>query len=105
MDGFLEWLSQYGLWGLVIAVAFVAVGYIVNKIASGDWVPARTVEREQQNQKDLAAAIERMADSLDKNTDALLGVQAGERNLEEGQRAQLRLLEEIQHRGRKTTTS
>lgn len=103
MDAVIGWLAQYGLWGLVMAVAFVAAAYIVNKIASGDWVPARTVEREQQNQKDLAAAVERMADSLDRNTDAILGVQAGERNLEEGQRAQIHLLEEIQRRGQKGT--
>jgi hypothetical protein len=58
LDAVIDWLLHYGPWGLVMLMLF----YDRWRFSTGEVVPARTVEREQQGQKELAAAVERLAD-------------------------------------------
>lgn len=59
LEEIFAWLIHYGPWGLVVAMMF----YDRWRFSSGEVVPARTVEREQQGQRDLAAVIERLVES------------------------------------------
>jgi hypothetical protein len=85
MEAIFQWLLSYGPWGLIIAMLF----YDRYRFSTGQTVSARSVDWVMQGHRDLASAVERMADSLDKNTDALIGAQTALRNLEEGQRHML----------------
>lgn len=92
MEAVARWLLDHGAWGLVILMLF----YDRWRFNHGDVVSSRSVDWMMQGQRDLATAVERIAESQDKNTDAVMGVQASVRDLEEGMRTQLHALESIQ---------
>lgn len=71
------WLISYGPWGLIILMMF----YDRYRFSHGDVVPARQVERELQGQRDLASSVDRLADSVEHNTDAVQGLQKGQESI------------------------
>lgn len=92
MDALVQWLSDYGGWGFSLII-ITGAGWLV---VTGRLVPVTQVDREQRGQRDLATAVERMAESLDKNNEAVTGVQTAAHDLEKAQGATLHALEAIQ---------
>lgn len=96
LDAIGAWLAQYGVWGLVVLMLIAAASGTIMLLLRGTIVPARTLDREQQDRRDMLAPMGKMADSVDRLGDAVSGFQASERDTQEVLHTVVKLLEEIQ---------
>ena len=77
MDALVGWFAHYGPWGLILLMLF----YDRWRFSTGDVVSGKSLDRERQGQRDLASSVDRVATSLEHNTDAVKSVQEGQESI------------------------
>ena len=94
MEAIFQWMFQQQSLGWVLFVA-TAVG-VAALVVFGKLTTGPQIQRDYETWRGLVGSVDRLADAQEQGGQALRDLQASVRNLEEGQRTELHVIQSFQ---------